>query len=191
MNAPTGILVTPHRYRLLVDDFLALNERGAFDEFAKSELIDGDVYVMNAQHAGHAPIKSRLARHIGNLLDDAGSDYDAMVEVTVRTGDDGAPEPDIVVTRWHEGGIVPVETVALAIEVSDTTLDIDLGRKARLYAAAGVPEYWVVDTNGRRTWLHTRPERGEYAVRNEVAFGATLIAATIPGLSLSNPRIFD
>jgi hypothetical protein len=33
---------------------------------------------------------------------------------------------------------VPVSSVALIVEVADTTLDFDLGPKAELYAAAGV-----------------------------------------------------
>ena len=47
-------------------------------------------------------------------------------------------------------------------EVSDTSLEFDLQLKARLYARAGIAEYWVVDLNGRRVVIHRRPEGGRY-----------------------------
>ena len=49
------------------------------------------------------------------------------------------------------------EDIALLIEVSNTTLDHDLGVKAKLYARAGIPEYWVVDIKGRRIHQHREP----------------------------------
>ena len=48
MNAPVQIETTPVRVRLNVEQFLLLDDSGAFADFAKSELIDGDIYVMNA-----------------------------------------------------------------------------------------------------------------------------------------------
>ena len=70
------------------------------------------------------------------------------------------------------------------IEVSDSTLDIDLGRKADLYANAGVPEYWVVDVNENRVLMHANP-RGDgsgYDGQLDVPFGERLFAVTIEGL---------
>jgi len=59
----------------------------------------------------------------------------------------------------------PISHVALAVEVADTTLRHDALRKRDLYARAGVPEYWVLDLNGRRLIVHRQldAERGEYA----------------------------
>jgi Uma2 family endonuclease len=39
--------------------------------------------------------------------------------------------------------------VLLAVEVAHTSLQYDLTTKAELYAAAGIPEYWVLDLEGR------------------------------------------
>lgn len=90
-------------------------------------------------------------------LRDLGSDLEALVAVTVRVSCDSAPEPDIVLTRYREDREVPVETVALIVEIADTTLENELGRKAELYAAAGVAEYWVVDVNEWRVLMHEQP----------------------------------
>lgn len=72
--------------------------------------------------------------------------------------------------------------VRLAVEISDSTLDMDLGRKARLYASHGVPEYWVVDVEARLIHQLWAPEGDAYARRREVAFGERVEAVTVAGL---------
>ncbi|MBY0519703.1 MAG: hypothetical protein K2P79_04680 [Sphingomonas sp.] len=57
MNASALILTTPRKLGLRVEDFLLLNASGAFDGDGKTELIDGDIYVMNAQFGEHARAK--------------------------------------------------------------------------------------------------------------------------------------
>lgn len=191
MNAPQRILDTPERLRLRVEDYLMLSDGGALDAYTKTELIDGEIYVMNAQYAEHARIKSRLSRMIGNKLAEIGSELEAIVEVASRVADDSMPEPDIVVTRWRGRGPVPSETVVLAIEVSETTLGRDLGRKAELYAAAGIAEYWVVDLGGRRVVVHEHPGAEGYVDRWDVSFGGMLVSAAIEGLEIATDGLID
>src|SRR5205085_776518 len=50
----------------------------------------------------------------------------------------------------------------LVVEVSDTTLGFDLTTKARLYARAGIAEYWVLDIPGRRMVVHRDPQQAQY-----------------------------
>ena len=137
MNAPVLFSNVPERRRLRVEDFLLLNDSGAFADCGKTELIDGEIFVVNSQLSPHARVKSRLHLQLGLWLMNADAGLEALVEVSVRTSDHDLPEPDITLTRWRGRGAVPVETVALVVEVADTTLDHDLGRKARLYAAPG------------------------------------------------------
>ena len=81
---------------------------------------------------------------------------------------------------------MPLDTVTLVIEVSDTTLEIDLGRKLELYAKAGVPEYWVVDVNANRVLMYMTPTDGDYPGQREAPFGEMLIAGTIAGLQVAS-----
>jgi Uma2 family endonuclease len=172
-------------FRFTVDQFLALCEQGLFDDYAKSELIGGEIVVMNAQHARHSRAKSRLLQRLANALDAMGSPLEAWSEVSVRLDGGSLPEPDIVLTSYCGTDIVPAETVALLIEVSDSTLDTDLGRKSDLYAQAGVSEYWVVDLNENRVLLHANPRSdGGYDGQLDVLFGERIAAATIAGLEV-------
>ena len=47
--------------------------------------------------------------------------------------------------------------IALAIEVSDSTLDKDRRLKARIYARAGIPFYWIVNVAEDRVEVHADP----------------------------------
>ena len=189
MNAPVRILPTREKVRLTVESYLLLDEHGAFADYHKTELIDGDVYGMNAQHSRHARVKSRLHVELALALRQIRSDLEAVVEVTVRVADDGAPEPDIVLTSWRGDGVMPADTVALVVEVADTTLAMDLGRKAELYAAAGVPEYWVVDVAGGRIVLHHGVNEGRYGRRSDIALGGAVRSATVAGLGVDTAAL--
>ena len=188
MNAPGRLITTPEKARLRVEDFLLLDESGAFADYTKTELIDGDIYVTNAQYSRHAQAKTDLAFALMQALGAIGSSLRVTIEVATRISDDSLPEPDIVVTMHRGEGVVPLDTVALLVEVSDTTLDIDLGRKLRIYAEAGIPEYWVVDLDGGKLIRMWDPLDADYARRDEVALGETVESATIRGLAARTER---
>jgi Uma2 family endonuclease len=44
--------------------------------------------------------------------------------------------------------------------VAESSLSIDRGRKLRIYAERGVPEYWIVDVVARRIEVHRDPLPG-------------------------------
>ncbi len=187
MNAASPISPTSATpFRFTVDQFLALCDQGLFEDYAKSELIEGEIVVMNAQYTRHARAKTNLAFALMQALTATKSPLSVLVEVAVKLSDGSLPEPDITLTSYHGAGVVPVETVALVIEVSDSTLDYDLGVKADLYANTGVPEYWVIDVNENRVLMHTnaRADGSGYDGQLDVPFGEVLHAATLQGLSV-------
>lgn len=188
MNATFRMVTTPEKARLRVEDFLLLDESGAFADYTKSELIDGEIYVMNAQHSWHARTKTLLAVEFNMALRALGSDLEAWNEASTRVSDYSLPETDVVLTRHRGRGVVPLESVALLVEVSDSTLDIDLGRKLRIYAEAGVPEYWVIDLNGGRAMRMWEPSGSGYAQRDETPLGERVESATIGGLAVATER---
>lgn len=77
------------------------------------------------------------------------------------------------------------------MEVSSSLLSIDLGRKAALYATAGMPDYWVIDLGSRRVLVHAQPDGAGYRASNEVALGAVLTPVAIDGLSIETGFLFD
>lgn len=171
--------------KLRVEDYLTLDELGAFDGYGKTELIEGEIVYMNAQHRPHARVKSRLFRIIADTLEESDSAFEALVEGAVSMPPHNVPEPDIALTAEPEGnGLIPLASLALVIEVADTTLAHDLGRKQRIYARAGVPEYWVVDVNREVIHQLWSPAGEAYSERREVAFGTAIEAAAIAALRI-------
>lgn len=188
MNA-APLITIPYPVRLKNDDFWLLNDHGTFAEYAKTELIEGEILCMNAQHSRHARIKSDMLVELALALRSQGTSLKAISEVSVALSADSVPEPDIVLTSYMGDGPVPLETLALVVEVSDTTLDFDLGRKLALYARAGVPEYWVVDVVGRTVYQHWSPAGEAYVERRTLDVGQSLLAATISGLAVETSAL--
>lgn len=175
--------VAPLPVKLRLEDYLLLDESGAFDAYRKTELIEGEVFFMNAQHRPHARIKSRLFRLLAEAFD--GTGLEPIVEGSIAVPPINVPEPDIVVTSEAEGkGLIPLESVRLIVEVADATLKTDLSVKAAIYARHAVPEYWVVDVNERMIHQMWRPENDAYVERRQVGFGAPLSAATIDEMEI-------
>jgi Uma2 family endonuclease len=179
----------PRAVKLRVQDFLLLNDAGAFANYAKSELIEGEIWVVNAVYTQHAKALARLTTLLTNAVEGAGLELEVYTNLSTSLSDDSLPEPDIVLADDHDSGAMPLAKIKLLIEVSDSTLDIDLGRKADLYARHGIAEYWVVDIEGKRIVRHSGPEDDGYRVCNEVAFGALLEAVTIAGLIVETDRL--
>ena len=174
----------PGKYRLRLDDYERLSDAGVFSGH-RTELIEGDVIVMSPQYRPHGMVKMRLYDALRDRLREAGSPLRPVIEFSVALSDDSMPDPDIMLTTEPDGPkAVPLASVALVIEVADSTLADDLGSKQRLYARAGVPEYWVADVNGRVIHQMWAPAGEAYAERREVAFGERMVAATVDGLAV-------
>jgi Uma2 family endonuclease len=184
-------LDVPRKVKLTIADFLRLNDAGAFDAYSKTELIDGEIVALNSQFTAHARYHSGLFRRIADVVDEIMPGYITLVEVSVAFPPQNLPEPDIVVTNFQEidDAPVPVETVALIVEVSNSTLRFDLGKKAKLYAAAGVAEYWVADLQGRIIHQLWAPSGKGYTEKREVPFGQRVEAVTIAGFGVETQGI--
>lgn len=172
----------PQAAKLRVQDFELLHNAGVFSEYVKSELIEGEIWVMNAVWTAHAKAQSRLIHAITESLKSIDSTLETYANLSIDLSDDSMPEPDIVVAEDHNEGAMPLSKVKLVIEISDSTLDIDLGRKATLYANAGILEYWVADVNGRVIHQMWMPGVGGYGERRMVVFGDAALAETVVGL---------
>lgn len=145
MNARTP-LSRPQPVKLTVDDFMLLDNAGAFDSYARTELIDGTIVAMSPQHTDHFKIHSRLFRRLADACDALDNGLEAWIEGSIAMPPHSMPTPDIFVTNEEPvSGPARLETTVLLVEVSATTVGYDLRKKATIYATNGVREYWVVD----------------------------------------------
>lgn len=127
---------------LTVDEFEALAERQGWDEDTPIELLDGELVWMSPTNNPHIGCVNRLTR----LFTQRYAETMVLVSVQnpVRAGEYDEPEPDVALLKprpdYYGSAKATPEDILLLVEVSDKTLRTDLGRKARIYASAGVPE---------------------------------------------------
>lgn len=173
-----------------VRDYQLLSEAGAFNGLGKTELVDGVVYAMSPQHRAHGYAKDELAYRLRRALEALGSALHVATEQSVEIAPLSEPQPDIVLTTEPQGeGPIPIASVALVVEVAVSTAAFDLGDKVRVYAGAGVPEYWVVDVKARSIRQMWRPTDGGFTEHREVPLGERVEAATIAGLAAATEKL--
>jgi Uma2 family endonuclease len=140
---------------------------GAFERIPrKIELIRGELIEMNP--AG--PLHDDLITYLNNWS--FRNSDPARTLITSQTGLDlpeleSRPEPDIMWIRAARYGHRHPQAadVQLAIEVSQSSLVYDLETKRRLYANAGIREYWIVDSQACCIHVHRDPQGDEYQQR--------------------------
>ncbi len=189
MNASRAALAE-RQVRLTVDDYLVLDASGALKPYGRTELIDGVILPVSPQHLPHGRAKMHFIFELRDVVTSSKRDLAVMSEISVDMRPHGMPMPDVFLSRVSRGtGSVPVEAVALIVEVSSSTQDVDAGPKAQLYAEQKVPEYWLVDIiaqNATRMW---QPTAQGYARQSAVSFGERLDSATLPGVGVDTAAL--
>lgn len=184
-----GTVREPHRVPLTVRDFLMLDEAGAFEGLGRVELIDGEIFTLAPLYFPHGDTLFELTMALGLAVRKVDG-FKATTPVSAELDANNLPEADLLVVREGVGNqFVTPEFAQIMIEVSASSLHHDLGRKKRLYARTGVPEYWVVDVRGRKIIRFHAPVGEEYAERGEFVFGETIPSATIAGLAVDTARL--
>lgn len=147
----------PASARLSVEAYHRLVRDGLLNEDDRVELLDGLLVAKMPTNPAHR-IATRRSRIALERVLPAGWYADEQKPITLTASE---PEPDVAVVRSdtsdyqdrHPGA----RDVGLVVEVSDTTLAHGQGLKKRLYAAAGIPCYWVVNLQSRRLECYTDP----------------------------------
>jgi Uma2 family endonuclease len=185
---PVG-LFTVERYFRLVDD-------GVLQEDDRVELLEGVVVAMAPQNTPHASGVARVTRALIQALGDRAV---VRTQTSFIAGPYSVPEPDVAVVpgRYEDYDHAHPRSALLVVEVADSSLKQDRLTKAMIYAAAAVPEYWIVNVRGQQIEVHRDPESAARRYRNVtivrrrervqlVSFPDTTIAAddllpTLPG----------
>ncbi|MFM7206919.1 MAG: Uma2 family endonuclease [Planctomycetaceae bacterium] len=154
----------PTRHRITVEDFHRIGEAGVLGPDARVELIDGEIIDMSPIGRLHAAMVSALHAAFHDALHESAVIW---VQNPIVLDEATEPQPDIslLVPRddFYGRRSPRADDVMLVVEVADTSLEHDLRVKVPRYAAAGVPEVWVIDVVTRKTNRFRRPAGGSYA----------------------------
>ena len=169
-----------------VAEIEAMVKAGIVDEDERFELIGGEVVPMSPKGARHEAVKMELNEQFQKIKAD---DLRVVPETTLRLDDQSFVEPDFCIfPRSIAPGDMRGYDVLLAIEIADTSLRYDLGRKISVYAAYGIPEVWVVNANSLVTRIHRQLGAEGYRHISEAGPAETLESVRAPSISMCLDR---
>lgn len=151
---PPAAAAVPKPWRWSRDEYHRLGEHGFF-RGKRVELVRGEIIAMSPVGEPHVRGVVLAMEALRAVLPPG---HYIRPQMPLDFGADGEPEPDLaLVAGTLRDPVVMPTTAALVVEVSDTSLHYDTTTKVELYAAANVPEYWVVDLVNRRLLVFRDP----------------------------------
>ena len=175
-------LVGVRRRRFTVEDYHRMGEAGILTEDDRVELIEGTIVELSPIRDPHARAVNHLTEFLVVRL--AGGDVTVSVQNPIRLSGDTEPQPDLAVLRGRDRGLAEAADVLLVIEMADTSRRYDRNVKLPLYAAAGIPEAWLVDLLARTIERHTEPHNGRYRQVTIARRGESLASTVLPAVIL-------
>lgn len=175
--------IAPRRIRpLRRAEYDRMVELGMFGEDERIELLRGALVKMSPQKAPHASVTRRLTKVLMRSLGDRA---EVSCQFPFAATDDSEPEPDIAVVPLGDYEESHPGRAHLIIEVAWDSVAHDRDVKARIYAEARVPEYWLVNLVDDVIEVFTRPARGRYARTRIARRGDTVTVAAFPDVTLA------
>jgi Uma2 family endonuclease len=132
-------------------------QAGILTEDDPVELLEGWLVTKMPKNPRHR-VATQLTREALAQVLPSGWYVDAQEPITTA---DSEPEPDVVVVRGNRREYVDrhpgPQDIALVIEVADSSLQRDRSSKKRLYAAAAITEYWIINLVANQVEMYTDP----------------------------------
>ena len=180
-------IVIDSKTKLTYEDYALLPDDGKIHE-----IIDGDHYMTPAPATYHQTLSRRIQFQLYRQIEekDLGFVFDAPTDV--QLSDIDIVQPDLLVIHASRKSIISPKKIIgapdLVIEIlSESTSKKDRLLKLDLYQKAGVPEYWLVDPEGRQVAVH-RLQEGRYRSAGE--FHDEIGYSAIEGVRVDLSRVW-
>ena len=190
-----SILIEPHSavnsskdqsQRLFtVVEYHKMSAAGIFGPEERLELIEGTILTMSPKSIKHAACNDRAARYLGQIL---GERAVVRNQNPIALKELSEPQPDLVLAipeeeRYFDHHPTPAE-VLLIVEIAGSSLEYDLGAKSRLYANAGIRQYWVLNLDSNELMDHREPATDGYHSRHTYGAGNSLDLVAFPDTTI-------
>ncbi len=156
LNHPTSppIVTFEPVWRFTVEQYHQMIDCGVLAEDAPVELLSGYLVRKMTKNPPHR-LFTRLVREVLDAIVPNGWYVETQEPITLS---DSEPEPELAIIQGNPRDYPdrhPNATeVALIIEVADSTLERDRTIKQTIYAAAGIPEYWIINVRDRQIEIY-------------------------------------
>ncbi len=178
-------------FRITVDRYEQMLERGALSEDDRIELLNGVLVTKMPKNPMHSTVTGRCYRALDRLLP---PDWHVRKEEPVRIPGYDEPEPDLAVVRGGEDDYekrhpFPAD-IALIAEIADSSLTRDRGEKADIYARAGIPVYWIINLVDRQIETFSNPVGGVYPPAT-ILRGTDSVQLVVAGQAIGQIAVAD
>lgn len=174
------------RHRFTTDEYHAMAQHGILAADARVELVDGQIVEKMTLGNRHMAVVARLTRLLIKQFDGVAH---VRVQGSIHLSMFSEPEPDVLLLRRrlddyaHSAALA--EDIHALIEVSDTSLEFDRGKKLLVYAQQRVADYWIVNLIDDRIEIYREPHDLGYGSTETFARGDTAAFLAFPGERLS------
>lgn len=181
----TPSLVEPRPRRWTKEEYHQMGELGWFED-QHVELLDGEIVEMPVPGNPHCVSTDNVYEVLRGLFPK--ESHWVRMQMPLNLGLDTEPQPDVAVVAGAKTSFTDHPTAALlVVEVSDTTLSIDRGRKGSLYARAGISDYWIVNLVNRQLEIYRNPMADPTAAHGFRYADVSIGAATEDASPLAAP----
>jgi Uma2 family endonuclease len=166
---------------ITVADFKKMCESGILKPDERVELVDGELIALPRMNAPHASIVARVTSVLMRRLGEATL---VWAQLPLVVSEFSQPQPNVTLLRlrddYYSSRLPEPDDQFALIEVSDSMLPYDRGAKLRIYAKAGIADYWIIDVNGGTIEICREPHELGYGSRTVVTKGSSVAFAVFP-----------
>ena len=174
-----------------VEEYHRMADAGILREDERIELIDGEIVEMAPIGNRHLGCVINLTRLFITRLDDRAVVSPQNPVVILPRSE---PQPDLLLLRplavSYSQHRPASGDVLLAVEVADTTVRFDRLVKGRLYARAGIPEFWLCLAADGTVEVYRGPSAEGYAGMTLYGPGQTVSPLAFPDVGFAVSDFF-
>ncbi|HWM89989.1 MAG TPA: Uma2 family endonuclease [Thermoanaerobaculia bacterium] len=176
-------MAEPLKRLFTVSEYHSLAEAGILSEDDRVELIEGEIFRMAPIGSRHAGCVNRL----NHLLQGTGAIVSPQNPAFMN--DHSEPQPDIALLQWradfYASSHPKPEDVLLLIEVADSSIGFDRGKKVPLYAQCGIADFWLVDLVKNTIEVYRQPSATGFRDIRKLRRGESISPLAFPDLELN------
>jgi Uma2 family endonuclease len=156
----------PPRKKWTRAECVAMEASGVWDQQQRLELVEGDLINKMGKNRPHTIVLTFFREALALVFGGHYVDTETTIDVAPEDNPASEPQPDLIVLvkpsqEYRKGNPQPAD-LRLVVEIADSTVHFDRTVKARLYARAGIVEYWIADVTARSLVVHRDPLNGSY-----------------------------
>jgi Putative restriction endonuclease len=158
-------------WKLTVKQYHQMIQTGTLSEDDPVELLEGWLVTKMSKDPSHTFSVEESADLIQKVLPQG---YYVKQQNPITTTD-SEPEPDVSIIKGRKRDFLErnpsVNNIILVIEVANSSLRQDRKLKQRIYAAAGIPIYWIINLVDRAVEVYTQPVQEEKRYAEKTVYG--------------------